>query len=140
MAGIRGRNTKPEVELRRALHAKGYRFRLHVKDLPGRPDIVLPRYGAVILVHGCFWHRHEGCRFATTPATRPEFWQSKFDATVERDERDLQALQTAGWRVVIVWECAIRENGSDGVAEEVAGWLSSEESTGDIASSRALNL
>ena len=85
MSGIRGKNTKPEMILRRALHARGFRYRLHGKGVPGRPDLILAKHRAVIFVHGCFWHRHEGCRYATTPATRPEYWAEKFAANVRRD-------------------------------------------------------
>lgn len=107
MAGIGGKNTKPELSVRRALHAAGLRFRLHRRDLPGRPDIVLPRHRAAVLVHGCFWHRHPGCRYATTPATNREFWQAKFKGNVERDKRQLRELQLMGWRTFVVWECQI---------------------------------
>ncbi len=105
MARIRGRDTGPEIAVRRALHAAGFRFRLHRRDLPGTPDIVLVRQRIAILVHGCYWHRHEGCRNATTPGTRADFWQAKFAANVERDARKTSALQTAGWKVVVIWEC-----------------------------------
>ena len=105
MSSIRGRNTQPELLVRRYLHATGLRFRLHARSLPGRPDIVLPRYRVAVFVHGCFWHRHEGCRFTTTPATRAEFWQDKFRGNVARDRRDTLLLRSAGWRVFTVWEC-----------------------------------
>lgn len=105
MSSIRGSNTRPELLVRRYLHATGLRFRLHARSLPGRPDIVLPQYRAAVFVHGCFWHRHEGCRFATTPATRAEFWQDKFRGNVARDHRDALLLHSAGWRVFTVWEC-----------------------------------
>lgn len=108
MAGIRSRDTSPEMKVRRLLHRHGFRYRLHQKDLPGKPDLVLPRYRLCIFVHGCFWHRHPGCRFATTPSTRPEFWQSKFDQNVVRDTRNKNALLTMGWRVLELWECGIR--------------------------------
>jgi DNA mismatch endonuclease (patch repair protein) len=108
MAGIRSRDTSPEMKVRRLLHRHGFRYRLHQKDLPGKPDLVLPRYRVCIFVHGCFWHRHPGCRFATTPSTRPEFWQSKFDQNVARDTRNKNALLTMGWRVLELWECGIR--------------------------------
>lgn len=121
MAGIGGKNTKPEMVLRRALHARGFRYRLHVASLPGRPDIVLPKHQAVILVHGCFWHRHPGCRFATTPATRPDFWLEKFRQNIIRDQRNLAALRDQGWRVATVWECDLRL-GSD-VIDELSVWL-----------------
>lgn len=109
MSAIRGRNTSPEISVRKWLHAHGYRFRLHRADLPGKPDIVLPRLRTCIFVHGCFWHRHPGCRFATVPKTRPEFWHQKFQANVARDERAVKALEAEGWRVLIVWECELKE-------------------------------
>ena len=108
MSGIRGKNTKPELALRRALHARGFRFRLHSGKVHGRPDLVLPKHRAVVFVHGCFWHRHEGCRYATVPATRPEFWRAKFDANVARDSAVRTRLLEDGWRVATVWECALR--------------------------------
>ena len=123
MAGIRGKDTKPERLLRSALHAQGMRYRLHVRELPGRPDIVLPRYRTVILVHGCFWHRHSGCRFAAMPETRQEFWVEKFAATVARDKRNVEALSLAGWRVAIVWECAIKAVGAIVIAGSIAAWI-----------------
>ena len=123
MAAIRGCNTKPETTLRKALHAMGLRYRLHRKDLPGRPDIVLPSRKAVIFVHGCFWHRHEGCRFASVPATRPDFWNEKFRANVERDRRTLSALHNAGWRTAVVWECALKNDGADSASQCLAVWL-----------------
>ncbi len=105
MSRIRGTDTKPERIVRSLLHRSGYRFRLHRKDLPGRPDIVLPRYQAVILVHGCFWHRHKGCRFAYTPKSRREFWEKKFADNIARDRRNIRALRRLGWRCITVWEC-----------------------------------
>ena len=107
MAAIRGKDTAPELAVRRILHAMALRFRLHRKDLPGRPDIVLPKHRTVVFVHGCFWHRHEGCRYTTTPKTRQEFWQSKFASNVERDSRNRTDLQQLGWRVIVVWECEL---------------------------------
>lgn len=107
MSRIRGKDTSPEKTVRSLLHRLGYRFRLHCKDLPGQPDIVLPRFQAVIFVHGCYWHRHKGCRYAYTPKTRIEFWQRKFDENVERDERTLKSLRKIGWHVLVVWECQI---------------------------------
>ena len=109
MAGIRGKDTKPEMVLRRALHARGFRYRLHGKGIPGRPDLILAKHRAVILVHGCFWHRHERCRFATSPATRREFWAGKFAANVSRDRAVRDALVADGWRVATIWECALRK-------------------------------
>ncbi|MCE8438357.1 very short patch repair endonuclease [Rhodovulum sulfidophilum] len=111
MASIGRRDTKPEVMVRKALHAAGFRFRLDVRDMPGSPDIVLPKWRTAIFVHGCFWHRHPGCARATTPATRPEFWQRKFDANTARDARVEAALVERGWKVGIIWECAL-ENGT----------------------------
>lgn len=105
MSRIRGKDTTPEVQLRKLLHARGYRFRLHVGDLPGKPDIVLRKYKTAIFVHGCFWHRHEGCAAATMPKTREEFWTAKFQSTIERDQRKRRELENAGWRVITVWEC-----------------------------------
>lgn len=118
MAGIRGRDTQPEFTVRRGLHRAGYRYVLHRKDLPGRPDIVLPKYRLAVLVHGCFWHRHTNCQLAATPATRADFWGHKFEANVERDRRSTAALVDQGWRVAIVWECGIR-NDPQGMIE----WL-----------------
>ncbi len=112
MRCVRSTNTKPEILVRSLLHRLGFRFRLHRKDLPGRPDIVLPKYKAVIFVHGCFWHRHPGCRRASMPATRQEYWLPKFQRTVERDRRNQVELSELGWNVVIVWECTIR-NGQE---------------------------
>ena len=107
MSRIRGTDTRPELLVRSALHRAGFRFRLHTKGLPGRPDIVLARHGVVIFIHGCFWHRH-GCTLSSEPATRRKFWQAKFEANVARDARNARALRKLGWRVLTVWECALR--------------------------------
>ena len=107
MSRIRGRDTKPEMILRRGLHAQGLRFRLHRKDLPGKPDLVFPQHRAVILAHGCFWHRHK-CPMFKWPATRAEFWNKKISGNRERDQAALDALRDVGWRVLVVWECALR--------------------------------
>jgi DNA mismatch endonuclease (patch repair protein) len=107
MRNIRGKDTKPELLLRRALHALGVRYRLHRRDLPGCPDIVFSKYRTVIFVHGCFWHRH-GCAATTTPVTRRDFWEKKFATNQARDQRDIETLCKAGWRVIIVWECALK--------------------------------
>lgn len=109
MARIRGKDTKPEMVVRRMLHAMGYRFRVHRRDLPGRPDIVLPGRGAVIFVHGCFWHGHPGCRLAAVPATRRDFWLAKIATNRARDRRAVAALRRAGWSVAVVWECRTRK-------------------------------
>lgn len=113
MSGIRGKDTKPEIIVRKWLHAHGYRFRLHRKDLPGKPDIVLPRYRTVIFVHGCFWHRHEGCKYAATPATRAEWWQEKFRQNVAHDAKVRQELENLGWRVIVIWECEVKRGEFD---------------------------
>ena len=105
MARIRGRDTGPEMAVRRLLYGLGYRYRLHVRDLPGRPDIVFRRRRKVIFVHGCFWHQHEGCRKATIPRTRVAFWRRKFRRNKERDTVSLQALGALGWKALVVWEC-----------------------------------
>ena len=121
MGGIRGRDTRPELAVRRFLHAQGLRYRLHVRDLPGRPDIVLPRHRTVVFVHGCFWHRHYGCRFAYTPKSREEFWLTKLEGNVIRDERDQRRLGELGWRVFVVWECEITTDRLPALAEELGG-------------------
>lgn len=116
MSRIKGRDTAPELRLRSLLHRVGFRFRLHTKDLPGRPDIVLPRYRAAIFVHGCFWHRHPGCKYATTPSTRREFWQEKFNGNVSRDARNRAQLEADGWKVLIVWECELKTDAQEVVS------------------------
>lgn len=127
MAGIKGKDTKPELVLRRALHARGFRYRLHSKNVPGRPDLVFPKHHAIVFVHGCFWHRHEGCRYTTTPSTRPEFWQAKFDANVIRDAAKRHQLIETGWRVATVWECSLRNTDRlAGTVELLAAWLLSD--------------
>lgn len=108
MSKIRGKNTGPERMVRSLLHRAGYRFRLHVKDLPGKPDIVLPKYRAVVFVHGCFWHRHKGCKGATVPKSHKKFWAEKFARNVANDKRHLRRLRRRGWRVIVVWECQLR--------------------------------
>lgn len=118
MSSIRGKDTAIEVVLRKKLFAKGFRFRKNVADLPGKPDIVLPKYKTVIFIHGCFWHRHEGCRLCSTPKTRPEFWMLKFDKNIERDKRETDELIKAGWHVLVVWECELKSN-LDGVVNEL---------------------
>ena len=109
MSGIRGKDTKPELLVRKYLHARGLRFRLHVKDLPGKPDLVFPKYRTVVFVHGCFWHRHAGCKYATLPSSRADFWENKLSDNVARDQYQLATLHGLGWHVVIVWECELRE-------------------------------
>lgn len=109
MAGIKGKNTRPEILVRRFLHAQGFRYRLHVSSLPGKPDIVLSKYKLAIFVHGCFWHRHQGCKYATSPEQNSEKWKEKFRQNLERDQRQLLLLLESGWRVVVIWECGVRD-------------------------------
>lgn len=109
MARIRGRNTGPELAVRRIAHRMGLRFRLHRKDLPGRPDLVFPKHQLAVFVHGCFWHRHEGCRHASTPKSRTTFWMTKLAANVARDRRQEEALRAIGWRVLVIWGCETRD-------------------------------
>jgi len=109
MAGIQSKNTKPELLVRRYLHGRGLRFRLHAKELPGKPDLVFPKYKAVVFVHGCFWHRHSGCKFAVVPASNVEFWKQKLDSNRERDQRNNRRLKVLGWKVLTVWECQLDE-------------------------------
>ncbi|MEH2699016.1 MULTISPECIES: very short patch repair endonuclease [Rhizobium] len=130
MAGIKRRDTKPEMLLRQALHARGLRYRLHTKLLPGRPDLIFGKYHAVVFVHGCFWHRHAGCRYCTTPKSNPEFWESKFAGNVSRDAAVAYNLLRAGWRVGIVWECALRGDSKvEAAVASVHSWLLSGSST-----------
>ena len=134
MAGIRGKNTKPELVVRRGLHALGFRFRLHDRVLPGRPDLVLPRWRAVIQVHGCFWHGHD-CPLFRWPATRQEFWRTKIGRNIERDAEVEAALDHAGWRVLTIWECALKgpgRIGADAVVANAAQWLRSDARAGEI--------
>lgn len=107
MAGIRAKNTRPELFLRKRLHALGFRYRLHVKDIQGKPDLVFPKYNALIEIQGCFWHGH-GCRYCKPPATNPEFWQNKILGNQFRDRRNMSKQIEGGWRCLIVWECAVR--------------------------------
>lgn len=134
MAAVRGTNTKPEMLLRRGLHAQGFRFRLHDRKLPGRPDMVLPKHHAVIFVNGCFWHGHD-CSLFRWPASREEFWRTKISGNVARDAVSLAALRAAGWRIAVVWECALkgrarREPGE--VIDLLARWLFSGDAELDL--------
>ena len=124
MSRIRGKNTKPEILVRKGLHARGFRFRLHNKKLPGSPDIVLPKYGVAIMVNGCFWHGHKGCRYATKPKTNIEFWETKIARNRHRDEVTTAHLEALGWTVITVWECELRNSSQlddrlDALAEEI---------------------
>jgi DNA mismatch endonuclease, patch repair protein len=108
MSGIKGKDTKPEIAVRRFLHRQGFRYRLHASELSGKPDIVLPKYRTAIFVHGCFWHQHPNCPFAAVPQTNKAFWRKKLAANVERDKKAIDTLRKQGWRVLIVWECETR--------------------------------
>lgn len=132
MAAVKGRNTTPELRLRRAMHALGFRHRLNVRGLPGSPDLVYPRYRAAVFVHGCFWHRHPGCARATTPATRLDYWLPKFARNVTRDAEILVALHETDWRTAVVWECALGVRATPGTAAELALWLRSDVSAIEI--------
>ena len=126
MSRIRGRDTRPEKIVRRIAHGLGFRFRLHRRDLPGCPDLVFPRHRAVIMVHGCFWHRHPGCKYASSPKTRVRFWEEKLEANVVRDRRNEIALRDLGWRVMVLWECETKDH--EAVQERIAGFLGRGES------------
>lgn len=138
MASVGQRDTGPEIRLRRALHRLGLRYRLHDRKLPGSPDIVLPRFRSVVFVHGCFWHVHEGCKFATEPASKREFWREKFEANRKRDRKNHDSLLASGWRVLIVWECALKGKKEDELRKlgtYVRSWLLSEDRFGEIGHS-----
>ncbi|WP_219847778.1 very short patch repair endonuclease [Burkholderia multivorans] len=135
MSGIRAKNTKPEMLVRKVLFAAGYRFRLHRRDLPGVPDVVLPSHKVAIFVHGCFWHRHAGCGFATSPTTNAAFWHAKLSGNVERDTRAIEALKEAGWRVLVVWECATKGKSAEAVedlARVLSEWIEGDAPFGEI--------
>ncbi len=134
MAGIKGKDTKPELQIRHALHKRGFRYRLHVKGLPGRPDLVFPKYRAVVQVHGCFWHKHE-CHMFKWPKTRIDFWQEKINANAARDRQSDCRLAELGWRVLTVWECALKgktRKPHDVLINEIELWLSLGEPTRSI--------
>ncbi|MCY3852920.1 MAG: very short patch repair endonuclease [Gammaproteobacteria bacterium] len=134
MSNIRGKDTKPELLIRHALHAKGLRYRLHVKDIPGRPDMVFPRFRAVVFVHGCFWHGHN-CSLFRLPDTRAEFWKVKIERNKKRDKEVATMLSENGWRYLVVWECATRGRGQlpfDTVVGQVTDWIRSSEDTLEI--------
>lgn len=122
MAAIRSENTGPEMAIRTIIHRLGYRYRLHVRSLPGRPDLVFPSRRKVVFVHGCFWHRHPKCRYATSPKTRKEFWQGKFASNVARDRRATRKLRRMGWAVLTVWACELKKR--DKLTERLNDFLS----------------
>ncbi len=108
MSRIKGKNTKPEMLVRRFLHAHGFRYKLHDKTLPGKPDIVLPKYKTVIFIHGCFWHGHEGCKYYVVPKTRTEWWLNKINGNIANDEKAIKALKEEGWKIIMLWECDLK--------------------------------
>jgi len=139
MSGIRGKDTKPELLIRSGLHRRGYRFRLHARNLPGRPDIVLPRYKAIILVHGCFWHGHD-CHLFKWPSTRPQFWREKIRGNVARDKKNLRAYHDEGWKTITVWECALKGKhaiGIDAALDQIEAWLAGKSSDAEIGCAEA---
>jgi DNA mismatch endonuclease (patch repair protein) len=110
MSRIKGKNTKPEILVRKFLFSKGFRFRLHTKNLPGKPDIVLPKYKTVIFIHGCFWHGHEGCRYFVIPKTRSDWWKNKINTNILNDSKKKAELKHLGWKIITIWECEIKPN------------------------------
>jgi len=125
MSGIRGKDTRPELIIRKALFRKGFRYKLHDKTLPGKPDLVLPKYQAVIFIHGCFWHGHD-CHLFKWPSTRPEFWKNKITRNIEVDKRNIRQLKNEGWYILTVWECALKGKGRrdlDELVTDIASWL-----------------
>ena len=133
MGRIGSRDTKPEMIIRRGLHRLGFRFRLHGKDLAGKPDIILPKYQAVIFIHGCFWHAHQSCPYFRLPKTRTDFWVEKLAKNTERDARSTRKLIGLGWRVLTVWECSTRTIPAEKLAIRIAEWLQGDEISGEIA-------
>ena len=123
MAGIRGKNTEPELILRRALHGAGFLYRIHDSKLPGKPDLVFPMYKALIFIHGCFWHQHSECWWNKAPSSNTEFWKNKLGQNAERDARNVQELLRRGWRIAIVWECSFRLSDLESVVADVQDWL-----------------
>lgn len=135
MSGIRGKNTSPELLIRKALHSRGFRYRIHPSELPGKPDLLLPKFNAAIFIHGCFWHGHD-CRYFKTPKTRTEFWLNKIESNKVRDQKQIKALSSLGWRVLVVWECAIRQmksNNNTVLIELISEWILSDSTNQTIA-------
>lgn len=142
MAAIRGKNTKPEIWLRKELFRLGFRYRLHRKDLPGKPDIVLPKHKALIFVHGCFWHGHQGCPLFKVPSSRTDFWLNKINTNKARDNINTQKLLAEGWRVLEVWECALKGKERwdlKELAEGTSKWIIEGSSTGSITGKKQAN-
>lgn len=141
MSGIRGKNTIPEITIRKGLHAKGFRFRLHVSNLPGRPDIVLPKFGAVVFVQGCFWHRHQ-CHLFKWPSTNTVFWRCKINRNATIDASNLTSLCELGWRVLYVWECALKgpdRREPEKLVDLIAAWVKSSSQFREIAGGRRVD-
>lgn len=138
MSGIRGKNTRPELLIRHGLHKRGFRYLIHDKRLPGKPDMVFPKYRAVILVHGCFWHGH-GCHLFRWPSSRQEFWRDKISQTIGRDNIEMNLLHQKGWRVLVIWECILKGKKRlpiDEVIDRAASWLVGEDQYGTLAGDR----
>ncbi|WP_435873506.1 very short patch repair endonuclease [Pseudomonas putida] len=134
MSGIKGKNTSPELIIRKALHARGFRFRIHTAHLPGKPDLILPKFKAAIFVHGCFWHGHN-CRYFKPPKTRTDFWMGKIEKNKVRDAMQIAKLNEAGWRTLIIWECAIRKmksENSTSLIDTVTAWLSQNSTSREL--------
>lgn len=125
MSQVKSKNTKPELIVRKFLHANGYRYRLHVKDLPGKPDIILPKYKTVIFVHGCFWHGHTGCKYATVPKTRTDWWLNKINTNKANDKKAVQKLRKDGWQIITIWECQLKKDKSAPTLEKLLKRLQS---------------
>jgi len=133
MSGIKGKNSLPEMLVRRMLFAAGYRYRLHRRDLPGTPDIAMQGKKIAIFVHGCFWHSHQGCKYAKNPTTRADFWAAKLQANVDRDQRAIERLTAMGWRVLCIWECATRDHeAAKSVRDNLINWINGNEQFGEI--------
>jgi DNA mismatch endonuclease (patch repair protein) len=135
MSGIRGKNTKPELKIRSAIHGLGYRYKLHDKSLPGKPDLVFPKYRAVVFIHGCFWHLHE-CHLFKWPSTRTGFWRKKITGNRERDKQNTLKLKDQGWRILIVWECALKGKHRwdfPALVEQITTWLKSDSNDMEIS-------
>jgi DNA mismatch endonuclease (patch repair protein) len=134
MSGIKGKNSAPEMRVRKALFAMGHRYRLHRRDLPGTPGIAMPGRKIAIFVHGCFWHAHRGCKYAKTPSTRTEFWTAKLQGNVDRDRRAADKLAEMGWRVLTIWECSTRHpEAAAGLPEALRAWIDTGGAVGEIS-------
>ncbi len=123
MSQISGKDTKPEMMVRKFLHANGFRYRLHVKDLPGKPDLVLPKHKTVIFVHGCFWHAHEGCKYFKIPKTRTDWWKEKLMGNRERDKKHIRQLEDSGWNIIVIWECELKPDNAESTLSDLINIL-----------------